>query len=905
MELTKSEDSSKDRKNSNKAAAYVHGKGKEGHTLHTDPNNEFVNMHNTVESPRSLTGICNTLCSDGTGQLCSSVKKSKTYDCGRRMGLQQAESPGCKNWANRRHRHKLVTSVSFSGFESPLRLLCENPDTSGSSHEIIDYRNLTPQVPFVPCKAKSIPKKRISLRRPRKAIKDLFGHKRHKYETALSPSTHCRVGGENVPTSKCIKKSSRDKEQTSARNRYNEHSETYSDSSSECCANVCEDVASLKSFGSQSGCGEIFADEECIVSSDGVLNLLNHKEAGQSQRRNHATTGFQGGKECLTSPAQSGVLDMFGMWEALNKTKHFRQSSRTSGNMTETTTPFAKSPSMTKSENVTANSPRLESQIKELNTDVMSLKSDNQENTSDEGYCDYVSPGSEDHSKTSLTPVPSNKFPRDTYSGDALYELFCDPSEAEMTPIFDDELDLTDSVIGQCSDLPLSMYSFHVGAEENLAPPLARDFIGQEFLQSKWMGKDCLLKLCDTEISLSMGIVNWLKHKTDKSNPKSLCTNSEEPGDLCMKYKTQSVGVRKPPRGAPSRAVNSSRDAVNLKERDSSQQGVGAPILDLPPQYDVNTVMSPLVSPESLPKTTTSGVCFKIFNIDSPGTASGDLKSPGVSSPGSGTRSLFVLAINKESLCASCKSSLKNGAKNLFLCCSCMSLIEHIKTSDLWAHASLPHPKTLTPHPITTDPLSPASTCGIASDISIASLVEQCASQLSSMKINITQKHLSCDKRSGLEPAQGVKRNTENRKYLKAKQKKKTMTSPEQGLHVRHCLGRSRFSEDVQKPSLLETEGLGFVTNHGSNDLVLETYSESGDMVTFQTPRPTSLSLMASTSSEFSSGEDHQLKRMEHRNVAKKKHRSSRHKKTAVNSERSGGFVLQEGKVERRCRMKK
>lgn len=876
MELPKSEDSSKDQKSSNKAAPHGHTKSNEGHTSYTDPNIEFLNMHNTVESPRSLLGICDTLCPDGTGQPRISVKKSKTYDCGRKMGLQQDKSPTYKDETNWRHRHELVTSVSFSGFESPLRLLCENPDTSGSSHEIIDYRNLTPQVPFVPCIAKSIPKKRISLRKPRKAIKDLFGHKRHKCEKALSPSTPCHVGGQHFPTSRRIKTSSRNKERTSARSRYPEHSESLSDSSSECCANVCEDAASLKSFGSQSGCGERFADEECIVSPDGVLSILSHKDALGSQRRSPATTGFQGGKECLASPAQSEVLDVFGMWEAPSKAKHF--SSRASG----TTTPSSKTPSTTKSESVTANSP----QPIERNADVMSPKSDNQENTSDEGYCDYVSPGSEDHSKNSLTPVRSDKFPRDTYSGDALYELFCDPSEAKMTPIFDDELDLTDSVIGQCSDLPLSMYSFHVGAEENLAPPLARDLIGQELLQSKWMGRDCLLKLCDTEISLAMGIVNWLKHK-DKSNPtEPRSPHSEETGDLCVEYKTQLVGVRKPPRGAPPRAVNSSRDMVNIKERESSQQSVGVPILDLPSQYDVNTVMSPLVSPESLPKTPTSGVCFKIFNIDSPGTPSGD-------SPGSGTRSLFVLAINKESLCAPCKSSLKNGAKDLFLCRSCLSLIEHIKTSDLWAH-----PRTLTPHPLTGDLLSPASTCGIASDISIASLVEQCASQLSSMKINVAQKPASCGKRSAVEPVQ--EGNSENsQKYLKAKKKAS-------GSHPRHCLGRSRFSEDVQKPSLLEAEpkGLGFVSNHGSNGSVLETYIESYDTVTSQTPRPTSLPLMASTSSEFSSGEDHRLKRMEHRNVAKKKHRS-RHKKTAVNSERSGAFVLQEGKVERRCRMKK
>ncbi len=394
------------------------------------------------------------------------------------------------------------------------------------------------------------------------------------------------------------------------------------------------------------------------------------------------------------------------MWETLNRTLLLGQSSKAPGHATKSTTPITKSPSTTNVlKTVTANTPRpVESEIREFNTDVITPKSDNQGNTSDEGYCDYVSPGFEDHSRSSLTPVHSSMFPRDTYSGDALYELFCDPSEAEITPIFDDELDLTDSIVGQSSELPLSMYSFHVGAEENLAPPLAQDFVGQELLQSKWMGKDCLLKLCDTEISMAMGIVNWLKHRTDKSNPTDLrsSTISSEDTRVCLRCETQSGRVRKPTKGA--RTVNGRGDTVNFKE--SSQKSVGV----LPSKYDANTVMSTLASPESQPRTPMSGVCFRIFNIDSPTTPGGDLQSPVVSSPGSGTRSLFALAINKDSLCESCKNSLKNGAKEMHLCCSCMSLIEHIKTSELWAHASLPR-STPTPQPITRDLLSPASTC--------------------------------------------------------------------------------------------------------------------------------------------------------------------------------------------------
>ncbi|XP_052470324.1 uncharacterized protein LOC128027041 [Carassius gibelio] len=849
MELSKSGDISVDRKRSSKA----HGQSKwpEEHKYQTTSNNGFVNTHSTDESSSSLPvpdtldilspGVSDKL-SEGNRQLHGSFRRSRTHDCVRGTGLQKAESPVYKDGTNWHHHHKLVTSVSFSGFEAPLRLFRENRDTSGSSHEFTDYCNLTPQVPFVHCKAKSIPKKRISLRKHRKAIKDLFVHDRHRREKAMSPSTPCHVTGENVPT---LRKMVRHRKRTTAGNGYNELSETPSDSSSECCSNVGEDAASLKSFGSQAGCGEIFANE--LVSPEGVLSPEHHTVACEPLRKSPTTIGFQGGNECLASPVHAEVLDMFGLWETLNRTLLFGQSSKATGHATKPTTPITESPPTAKSEYETTNTPRpVEDEIMESNSDVITPKSDNRGNTSDEGYCDYVSPGFEDHSRSSLTPVHSINFPGDTYSRDALYELFCDPSEAEMTSIFNDEINLTDSIVGQCSDLPLSMYSFHVGAEENLAPPLAQDFVGQELLQSKWMGKDCLLKLCDTEISMAMGIVNWLKNRTDNSNPKELRSSklsSDETRDECLRCLTQSARIGKSTKG--SRSVNSRGDTADFKV--SNQKNIG--IL-----HDANTVMSTLASPESQPKTPMSGVCFRIFNIDSPQTPGGDLQSPVASSPGSGTKSLFVLALNKDSLCESCKSSLKNGVKDLHLCRSCISLIEHIKTSDLWAPASFPR-STLTPQPITRELLSPTSTCGIRSDISIASLVEQCASQLSSMKINFTQAHSNCEIRDILVPEQGVKRNKEHsQKYIK--KKKRSVATSERGLHDRPHLKTSSFSEDVN-PSLLETKGLG------SDDLLLETYgpcvSESGDADVSQATRPTSLPLMASASPDFLCREDHHI----------------------------------------------
>nr|XP_001341839.4 APC membrane recruitment protein 3 [Danio rerio] len=902
MELSKSEDSSDNRKRSNEA----HGRSKQPdeHTSKITMNNGFVNEHNTDESPSSLPkpdilfpGVSDTL-SEGHRHLCSSVTRSKTHDCVRGLGLQQAKNSEYKDGTSWRHHQKLLTSVSFPGFETPLRLLRETQDTSGSSHEIDDYRNLTPQVPFVPCIGKSIPKRRRSLRKPRKAIKDLFVHKSYKHEKATPPSTPSRVFGENATILMRIRKAARHRECSTAGSRCNDElSETPSDSSSESGPNVCEDAVSLKSFGSQAGCGEIFADD--LVSPDGVLNSQHDRVACGTPKQSPTTLGIQGGTECLASPANAEVLDMFGLWETLNRTLLSEQSLKAMGPATKHTAPITISPSTTNSADITVSTPHpVEPEIKELNAKVMTPKSDNQGNTSDEGYCDYVSPGYEDHSKSSFSPVHSSKIPRDTYSGDALYELFCDPSDAEITPICDDEIDLTDSIVGQCSDLPLSMYSFRVGAEENLAPSLARDFVGQELLESKWMGKDCLLKLCDTEISLAMGVVNWLNQKTDKSNPselKSSQTSGEEGGDLCLRCKSKSERVRRPPRRV--RTVNSIRDAAKFKE--PSQRGVRV----LPSKCDTNTVMSSLDSPHSQPNTPTSGVCFRIFNIGSPMTPGGDLQSPVVSSPGSGTRSLFVLAINKESLCESCKSSLKNGAKDLHLCRSCMSLIEHIKTSDLWARSSFPK-STLTPQPITQDLLSPASTCGIGSDISIASLVEQCASQFSSMKINMTQAHPR-EIRDAVVPEQVVKRNKDHsQKYLKSTHKRRPVAATEKGLHARHRLSRSSFSEDVKR-SLLDAGGLGFVSTSPSNDLVLETYTpctvESVDTDVSQATRPTSLPLVAS--SEFSCREG--LMKIEGGNSAKKTNKSRHRKKSAVNHEGSCSGFPGDRKVERRSRMKK
>ncbi|MCJ8745313.1 hypothetical protein PDJAM_G00128950 [Pangasius djambal] len=878
-----------------------HGSPGTSFYITVNENNPNVSSENLL-SPNTLDipspDISSSL-SDGWTQDFSYdyVKKSRTHDCVMEIRPDSPVSPENRDEAcspSMYHHSRLVNSASFPEFGATHRLLHENQYTSANNREIIDYRNLTPQVPFVPSIAKSIPKKRIFLRKPKKAIKDLFVHKKHNSEKATSPCTPCREYG---PTTKQTKKSSRCRESRTSRKK----NDTLSDSSSEGCANVCEDAVSLKSFGSQAGCGEIFADEEYLVSLEGMPKVKTSKDTSETLKRSPVV--FQGGMEQLASPAHPEVLDLFGMWDTINRTVLFSQSS--SQEMNTTSTPISISPFSNKTAYPIENDTSKNMTEQENNrSHTVTPKSENQESTSDEGYCDCIS--AEDHTGQSLTPIFSRKFPRDTYSGDALYELFYDPSEAEMTPIFDDELDLPSSIIGQPSpDLPLSMYSFHIGSEENLAPPLSVDLIGShDFLQSNWVGKDCLLKLCDTEISLAMDIVNWMKHRTIKGNQAEMGTpeiSNGDNGDVCQEEKVQITDLENVPSKAVLRTAHSRDNITDLKLSKPCQVDVGHLSVDT-----VKHQAGVVTTPENQPRTPTSHVCFRIFNINSPSTPNKILESPVACSPGSGTSSLFVLAINKESLCESCKGSLKHGAKELHLCHSCTSFIERMKMSELWPRANLYQAKlTGSPQALLR---SPSSSCGIASDISILSLVEQCANQMSSLKLNQHQHPSDHEMRAITnQRSDNYPRKDRTRRYVKSKPKKKGNGTGKVGDSSNV---KDSFNHVACSPSLLEARRLGLVATNGSENLVLEAYKSPCSLQTTpfkdtdlsQASRPTSLPLTSATSSHFS--------KKEHRDAIKVKEKTCerlrRDRRPAVTRDGlSDNVTSEEKKMERRCRMKK
>ncbi|XP_063771775.1 APC membrane recruitment protein 3 [Pseudophryne corroboree] len=386
---------------------------------------------------------------------------------------------------------------------------------------MIDYRNFVPQMPFVPTVAKSLPRKRISLRRSKKSLKNIFNLKKNKQQDAISEgemlqpvifklkeertdNTEHRLDIAEISSDDFLAPEFPDREM-------------YIDTINPFKA-LCEDVTSLKSFDSFTGCGEIFADE-----CSSFIDIENSRVTFISKPSSLAAS-FQGGVERLASPAKSESIDVSRLRGHINSS-----AMKLCTNVLSETKSLPDSNALIK-EKTTDNMSRDQVSNSSFN-DLMSSSENINDlespvSTSDEGYYDSYSPGLEEDRKEAGAPRP---LPRDSYSGDALYELFWDSCKTKPWSAQDCDL----SVSGHNTNNSKSIYSFCVGSQENLTPQSAKDLNEDSALQSTWKGRECLLKLCDTELSLTIGMVNWLKNNgkihESETNDISLTDNSKEP----------------------------------------------------------------------------------------------------------------------------------------------------------------------------------------------------------------------------------------------------------------------------------------------------------------------------------------------------------------------------------------
>ncbi|XP_043925940.1 APC membrane recruitment protein 3-like [Protopterus annectens] len=481
---------------------------------------------------KSTHGSINSTTDENQGfwSSCKFVRKSKTHDCviGVSKNLSFAPEDKDENLAPIWRSRRLVNSISFSGLGSPSKSkgLAEGAAIPDCGGKIIDYRNFVPQEPFVPAVAKSIPRKRISIRGSRKAFKDLFNVKSNKHDQMVSfakkdtfdLSTDCNDDA-TMKTAKCILRMEEAFGGDSLAGQDLSDGEFTTDISYEHVVSALwDDVASLTSFDSLTGCGEIFADEE----SHKLLEMERSKGPEKEDpecKPSPVLASFQGGVEQLASPAQTDEIEFTKLWENIKNCvkNHVTLLPETRSNAAKVS-----SGNIIKAKNSLKGSPGsleiVPETINHISIDKETAKPVHQESASnsDEGYCEPITPGQDDSVTESLVPALSAKFPRDTYSGDALYELFYDPEDSSPSPGLEEEQSISESILRQPFEIPLSMYSFHIGAEENMASDSSPGSVDQELMQSRQTGEDCALKLCDTEFSLAMEIVNCLTEESEK-----------------------------------------------------------------------------------------------------------------------------------------------------------------------------------------------------------------------------------------------------------------------------------------------------------------------------------------------------------------------------------------------------
>lgn len=196
-----------------------------------------------------------------------------------------------------------------------------------------------------------------------------------------------------------------------------------------------DEVASLKSFDSLTGCGDIIADQEDDSISESTVSGERSRNGG---KRASCYLTYQGGGEDMASPEDLDEECLESLW--VNDASEEMCCAFSNQDHTEM------SAELTCSHNLDLlNSSSTQKGTDSSTADAITPQSEHQESApnSDEGYYDSTTPGPEEGQEKAdrLRPV---RILRDSYSGDALYELFA-PDESLISPHYENKSKLPSS----------------------------------------------------------------------------------------------------------------------------------------------------------------------------------------------------------------------------------------------------------------------------------------------------------------------------------------------------------------------------------------------------------------------------------------------------------------------------
>lgn len=225
------------------------------------------------------------------------------------------------------------------------------------------------------------------------------------------------------------------------------------------------DVASLKSFDSLTGCGDDIADQEDDSITDSTVSGERSRNGG---KRASCYLTYQGGGEDMALPDDLDEQCLHDFWE--NDTSE-EMCYTCSQEHTELTADLTSSHNMNL---LNSNSTQQPSGTDTSSADMLTPQSEHQESVpnSDEGYYDSTTPGP-DEGQEKNGRLKNDRLPRDSYSGDALYELFV-PDESLISPHYENKATLPGSNLCQYlgealettdSTFVMDMNQLHIGAE--------------------------------------------------------------------------------------------------------------------------------------------------------------------------------------------------------------------------------------------------------------------------------------------------------------------------------------------------------------------------------------------------------------------------------------------------------
>ncbi|NXW44209.1 AMER1 protein, partial [Nyctiprogne leucopyga] len=177
---------------------------------------------------------------------------------------------------------------------------------------------------------------------------------------------------------------------------------------------ILGDVTSLKSFDSLTGCGDDIAEPDIAE------NTISVERSRDAAKRSSCLVTYQGGGEEMAIPEETEEY-LHQMW-----------NSSTAGNRS-----YGAQVSSSSLETHASHEAEAHPYMGDVmdGVDLLTPQSDQQESApnSDEGYYDSTTPGPEDEGGDGLSEIKKDRLPRDSYSGDALYEFdtLMSPSHGE------------------------------------------------------------------------------------------------------------------------------------------------------------------------------------------------------------------------------------------------------------------------------------------------------------------------------------------------------------------------------------------------------------------------------------------------------------------------------------------